>query len=208
MEGPSWDSISLGFRELFRIFVPGAYAFGVARYFTAQPHWLFGTTGGVLGSVFFLGLIAYAFHVHENIWPYKKHFRTHTDKLNAAVALAASLKAEGQHKNFYKYFLESRVPSSLRERIHYFSSFYYMLAELSFLSVMGFLITVGFIVFVRAHPRSDWIVALLLGLAAFFFGRLGYSQWEAIIEQQLVLVRDLEKDLQELGGKWQPRSTS
>jgi hypothetical protein len=205
-ESPGWNSLSLSFRELFRILVPGTFMFFLLRLLSpvAAPAWLSETAAGMLGSVFFLGSLVYALRVHELVWPYSVEFRRLVKNLNDCVAEASNGNKTADQKDLYKYFIESRVPAPLRERIHYFSSFYYMLTSISFLSLLGALGSAAWLF--HSLLRGDSSYARLVALPCFLlvawpFHALAKKQWKSIIDEQCVLVQDLRGSLGELASR-------
>lgn len=134
-----FSELQLGVRELFRIAVPGAY--GGALLYALAPASAFvrflerGTFSQLL-TVFFLGLFGYALRLHERQWPYYLFFESHRNRLNDAIAALIGGQQTTDHVEIYKYFLQTKA-TELRDRVHYFSSFYYMLTELSFFSIIA-----------------------------------------------------------------------
>lgn len=196
------ESIALGFREFFRILVPGAFAFGLVRYFLPelQPGWLYTEASGVIGSVVILGIAAHALQPHSiGIWrlkgipPYSTAWKQQIGRLNGAILAVTRLSKEEDQRDLYKYFLETKAPLSLRERIHYFTSFYYMLEELSFLSVIA-----GVLAFSQGLPTA---VVLVAGAAALVFEYLGIKQLAGTCGEQVILVYDMETVMRELAEK-------
>jgi hypothetical protein len=130
------SELQLGIRELFRILVPGTYVMALLSLFAPESDLVHlaekGTSSLFVASLFF-GLVGYAGRIHERCFPYFLIFEKFRKPLNDAI-IAATGKGQGQDNvDLYKYFLETSS-TSLRDRIHYFSSFYYMLVELSFVS--------------------------------------------------------------------------
>jgi len=130
------SELQLGIRELFRILVPGAYVMFLLSIYAPQNPFVQlaekGTTSLLVASLFF-GLVGYALRVHERCFPYFMVFEEFRKPLNEAIIEVTSRGASRDNIDVYKYFLETS-DSPLRYRIHYFSSFYYMLTELSFIS--------------------------------------------------------------------------
>jgi hypothetical protein len=183
------SELQLGIRELFRIVVPGAY--GVMLLLLLAPDSVPAklarqSTGVGLGASFFLGLLGYALRPHERWAPYFFHFERYRDELNREVAriinypspvaeVAEALDppslSQGDHGAVYKLFLEIKA-TDVKDRIHYFSSFYYMLVELSIISwVAAFWLTAqDSIELARAFGHSHWawlsIVVITVGAAS------------------------------------------
>ena len=157
------SELELGIRELFRIVVPGVY--GTLLIVLLAPEselakFIGKSIGAGLGSSFFLGLFGYALRPHERWAPYFLTFEKHRIKLNdeiirvvaaspavpeVEVALVPIQHQSPDHVALYKVFLECKAVD-VKDRIHYFSSFYYMLVELSFFSwVAAFWVTAAYL---------------------------------------------------------------
>ncbi len=155
--GEKLSELQLGIRELFRILVPGAYVMALLVLFAPQTKIVIlaekGTARLVVASLFF-GLAGYAARIHERSFPYFKVFEKWRNKLNDAI-IATTGRGQGtDNVDVYKYFLET-TGSGLRERIHYFSSFYYMLVELSFISFIAGLYLVDSKLYPIASSRCE-----------------------------------------------------
>jgi hypothetical protein len=184
----SFSDLELGIREIFRIIVPGAY--GVMLVLILAPESaaakFAGKSAGVgIGASFFLGVLGYALRPHERWAPYFFHFENCRVKLNDEItrvirtapavheiesALEPPYKVHenSDHVALYKVFLETKVPEA-KDRIHYFSSFYYMLIELSLFSlVAAFCLTANYcIAFARAtgHRSAAWTAVFMIAFA-------------------------------------------
>jgi hypothetical protein len=132
-EDKAISDLNLGFRELFRILLPGAYAVSLAEWLAPNSRLVTfvdrGTIQGLVAS-FFLGLVGAALVVHETWFPYTVSFEEWRILLNGELGGGSDRVHE------YKYFLETRG-DDIKDRIHYFSSFYYMLVELSLFSAIA-----------------------------------------------------------------------
>lgn len=130
--------LQLGVRELFRILVPGAYALAVV-YLTNPGQQLVllasRSNAAGLGIILLLGLIGYALRIHERWWPYYRVFEAHRRELNTSIRNITGAAEGDDYVDLYKYFLET-AGSEISARVHYFSSFYYMLVELSLISFL------------------------------------------------------------------------
>jgi hypothetical protein len=173
-----FKELELGFRELFRILIPGAYAVSLAQVVAPNASFsqtLLKTTASGLAATFFLGLIGYALRVHERWFPYYRYFEKQRASLNNEIARIAAVSPETDNVDFYKYFLETSA-ESLNDRIHYFSSFYYMLVELSLFSVAAAYVILANFLFTRvsisstAAAAAAWSIALacIIQLVAVF----------------------------------------
>lgn len=139
LEPERLSDLQRGIRELFRIVVPGAFVLALLKLFTEQSRYvtaLFDETLTQIAGVFFAGLFAYALRVHERWWPYFLPFESERTRLNNAIGRVLGVGTDVDHVEVYKYFLETRAPD-LKERVHYFSSFYYMLTELSLIALIA-----------------------------------------------------------------------
>lgn len=173
---PADDSSSsvlqLGVRELFRIFVPGAYAALLLSVLPGLPLVLAKTissTSSQIAVAFFLGLVAYALRPHECWWPYNRVFWKHVNELETEIELIVGKAptADG-HTATYKYLLTTGS-AVVRERVHYFSSFYYMLIALSLFSAfaaMSLFFIPALLLSREFKSGGFWITLSLLGLAS------------------------------------------
>lgn len=135
-EETRFSELQLGVREVFRIIVPGAYL-AALFYFLAPGSDIVSLmnrgTALFVVTVFFLGLFAYALRPHERWWPYFRGFELERDRLNTAIVESIRGDRNIDYVGPYKYFLETEA-THLKDRVHYFSSFYYMLTALSLFS--------------------------------------------------------------------------
>jgi hypothetical protein len=162
-EGRAFQGLNLSFRELFRIFVPGVYAVALLEWLAPKAELTQFVTQRVIDTLvasFFLGLIGAGLQVHEKWYPYTLDFEKWRIKLNK------ELGGGPDQVDRYKYFLETRG-EKIKDRIHYFSSFYYMLVELSLFSFAAAIcLTHSFI----ESLRSDlgfwvWVLRVLIVVA-------------------------------------------
>jgi hypothetical protein len=159
--------LELGIRELFRILVPGAYAVTLAK--VAAPTSAFttlvtGSTASGIAASFFLGLIGYALRPHERWFPFYMHFEKYRHELNSAIASVLGKDVTSDNVDIYKYFLETQA-DDMSDRIHYFSSFYYMLIELALFSwVAAFFVLCNNVwrLTAPAHPNVTRIAVALV----------------------------------------------
>jgi hypothetical protein len=249
------SELTLGIREIFRIIVPGAYAIlliiSLAPGSTLAKFAAASLSNG-LAAAFFIGLAGYALQLHEVCFPYSANFHYWREALNKALG------GGDDHIHEYKYFLETRA-AGIKERIHYFSSFYYMLVEVSLFSGIA---AIGMIVKLLHDVHCvGWLELLLAGATlvqlsllglrnytrvfrrlrvaplgmvllwgllrgaeylshcarisdtasthstiitlfalAYVFERLGAKHWKAVINEQLILVKDKSQEIRELFG--------
>jgi hypothetical protein len=133
-----FKDLELGVRELFRILIPGAYVVSVAELlYPTVPSILALTTSTAAGlsAAFFIGLTGYALRAHERWFPYFFYFEQQRARLNSEIARVTGESPTKDHVGSYKFFLETKT-QGLSDRIHYFTSFYYMLVELSLFSAL------------------------------------------------------------------------
>ena len=155
------SELHLGVRELFRILIPGFYA--VALVESLAPHSdLAGFTSSAIHkgliAALFLGLLAYGLQVHEKWFPFNIGFEQWRLRLNHELGGGSDRVHE------YKYFLETSAPG-IKDRIHYFSSFYYMLIELSLLSAVAALALVLNIVNVLGCLSKLTLLLFVFGIS-------------------------------------------
>ncbi len=196
------ETLGLGLRELFRILVPGLYAALLIRPI-APSDWVREISSDGIGKLAIsiaLGLVLYAARVHKTVPGYRGFFKSELAKLNSEVSKVSG--TERDHTDEYKYFLEARVSSGLRDRIHYFSSFYYMLCAMSLSSLLGTFGYLGVSLYV-AHRICALRVcfwALFMIVAFALFRSLGRETWRKIIAEQVLLVRDKADDIKGVVG--------
>lgn len=195
------EALGLGFRELFRILVPGLYATGLVRLIASPFDRIKEISAdGVekLAISIALGLLLYAARVHEKIPGFRGFFKSELARLNTEISKVTGKNRD--HTYEYKYFLETRVSSSLRDRIHYFSSFYYMLCAMSLSSLLGALGYLGVKLYLR-HRIYDWPVwlwVISMIFALLLFRSLGHKTWQKIIAEQVLLVREKASEIEEI----------
>jgi hypothetical protein len=127
------SQLSLGIREVFRILIPGVYALALIEWLAPYSSVAGSASAAVykeLIAAFFLGVLGYGLRVHEKWFPFNIVFEQWRGRLND------ELGGGQDHVPTYKYFLETSA-LAVKDRIHYFSSFYYMLAELSLFSTVA-----------------------------------------------------------------------
>jgi hypothetical protein len=134
-EDQPFSELQLGIRELFRIVIPGAYGLVLLTLLpgASLPDDLSSSTVRLAVGAFFLGLLGYALRAHESWWPYSPIFWNGVNLLNAAIEREVG---RGEHTALYKYFL-SRGRRDVGHRVHYFSSFYYLLVAISLYSAFA-----------------------------------------------------------------------
>lgn len=165
-----FKELEIGFRELFRIVIPGAYFVSLAQVIATDSEFsklIIQNTASGLAATFFLGLICYALRPHERWFPYFLYFEKQRSALNDEIARITGLSPQTDNVGVYKYFLETEV-AEFSDRIHYFSSFYYMLIELSLLSAAGAYFMMASALFhsvVPLHRRTAVTGVVLISIA-------------------------------------------
>jgi hypothetical protein len=162
-ENKAFQSLNLSFRELFRIFVPGVYAVALLGWLAPKAELTQFVTTGVIDTLvtsFFLGLIGVGLQVHEKWYPYTRDFE------KWRILLNHELGGGPDQVYRYKYILET-LGEGIKDRIHYFSSFYYMLVELSLFSFAAVLFLAHSFI---ESLRSDlgfwiWVLRMLIVVA-------------------------------------------
>jgi hypothetical protein len=173
------SELSIGVRELFRIVVPGAYATLLFEWLTAGKFDQISGEGRTLTRIavsVLVGLIAYGLQVHEKWLPYNVVFEQSRSRLNERIIKIANASNSKDYVGEYKYFLETRAPE-IKERIHYFTSFYYMLDEMSLISAIA-AIALAFMFFCELNPDrplSTHFVLVGIALQLFTLYRDPYS---------------------------------
>jgi len=160
------SELQLGIRELFRILIPGAYLVGLLHLFAPDSAIVRLSEKGtiyLLVVALFLGLVGYALRLHERCFPYFLSFENSRRKLNDVIVMTISDKTQRDNVDVYKYFLETSG-SPIRDRVHYFSSFYYMLVEMSFISVGTSVYLITSRVFAVAALRCGTLAECAVGL--------------------------------------------
>jgi hypothetical protein len=166
--GGALSELQLGIREVFRIAVPGAYLVVLLRYFaptSALSVRSGADTADLLAAAFFLGLLLYALRVHSHWWPFKRVWKREVNALSDAMK--THLGDPDAYRDLYKYFLATSAPE-MRDRIHYFSSFFYMLCELSLVSFAAWVVVVTQLLLGVLSGGDSWmrVVAWTLLVAA------------------------------------------
>lgn len=164
------SELQLGIRELFRIVIPGAYALGLLYLIAPQSEATALVSQGYLSIstyIFFIGLTGYALRINQKWWPFVGVFVRGIDRLDKAIRASAPATMENEegestdpYVHAYKYFLQTKAPE-MRDRVHYFTSFYYMLTELSLFSFLGAV----FLLFYHLRPGPQAGGSHLLSVA-------------------------------------------
>ena len=84
-----FKELELGFRELFRILIPGAFVVSLAQalFPCAQfTQTITKSTASGLAATFFCGLVGYALRAHERWFPYFLQFEKKRAELNTEIA--------------------------------------------------------------------------------------------------------------------------
>jgi len=206
------STFAIGFRELFRILVPGLL---VLTFFRLEfSNWL-SIYANVISFAdfiiiaFFIGLIVYILQPYRHVWPWCKAFHYHIGRLADEVRIALGSTAPSFSKDFdseYKCFLESTLDRSFVERVHYFTSFYYLLVQISVLLFLFALVDVS-LIFPRSSLYVHYSLSALLYLAgAWFFHRYSSQQLARIINEQIIMVRLKRNNLQSIQKELESRN--
>ena len=187
------SSITIGIRELFRIIVPGLM---VAGYVKAEFSSLLSPWDGTASFVyililsFFVGLIVYALQVHRWCWPWHNMFNQQIKRLGNEVGVALggapSLMGEVYHAE-YKHFLETKVDRYFTERVHYFTSFYYLLAEIS--QLFALFAGIEFVLLIVTRTPLHLLGTLLCIGGVFLFHRFAKFVLRKTIDEQIMMVK-------------------
>ena len=215
MDIAQFAPFELGFRELYRIAIPGYVSLALATTVFPDLNSLDLITKIIVG--FFLGLVTYSVRISRNIPPYCRSFKKQTERLQDTIADCCDFGARStlelrKSKAIYSHFLERFIKPDLRERIHYFTSFYYMFTDVSFILVIysGLNLVLWlcsnlipsdyfqFFSFIDADISISHIFLIpkfiLPVPLAISCGLGGYHIYRGIIDEQIVLVREQFKD--------------
>ena len=215
MDEAKFGPFELGFRELYRIAIPGYVSLALATMVFPDLNSLDLITKVIVG--FFLGLITYSLRISRKIPPYRCFFNKQTTRLQKAIVDCCDFDTEckftlRKSKAVYSHFLQRFVEPNLRERIHYFTSFYYMFTDVSFILFFYSVVNL-FLWLCNNYIPSDCLEffsnidiqfsisyislipkVILLVLFAIPCGWGGYHIYKGIIDEQIVLVRQQFKD--------------
>lgn len=215
MDKAQLGPFELGFRELYRIAIPGYVSLALATMVFPDLNLFDLITKVIVG--FFLGLITYSMRISRRIPIYRRFFGKQTKKLQNEIVNCCDFDTRcelrlKESKAIYSHFLERFVGPNLRERIHYFTSFYYMFTDVSFIllfySVLNPVLWLcnNFIPsdYLRFFSLIDGQISVsytflvpkvfLLVASAFLCGWGGYHIYRGIIDEQIVLVREQFED--------------
>jgi hypothetical protein len=187
------SSLTIGFRELFRIIVPGLLGVTFIRFEFGD--WNFVKSldvsfGYLLIVAFTIGLILYVIQPYKWVPSWQREIRKLSNEVkNALGDNTVNFSGDLDHNAEYKYFLETDVERAFVERVHYFTSFYYLLIQIFVLFIV-FTITS----LVLAFFRNDLLIAYILATIAYLGGAIIFyksssSQLRRIIDEQVVMVR-------------------
>ena len=186
------SSFTIGIRELFRIIIPGLL---VVTFLRLEVPCLLAPSGYELPFgfflviAFFIGLVVYILQLYRFCPPWSKIYRKQLSRLDREVRIAmggASPLLTTDYDAEYKYFLELKTDRSFVERIHYFTSFYYLLAEISQLLFVFSLVEIYFV-----FSRSLLYLIGVISFLALSYLSYKYSayQFEKTINEQLMVVK-------------------
>jgi len=209
------EPLQIGFREFYRIIIPGALSLVLIISVVPQLNNLDWIMKAALS--FFLGLVTYSTHVTrrqimvcgQNLNVFSRQFFKQIgfliEDLNSVCNLSQG--KEYHHRTVWKYFLEKHVDPSLRERIHYFTSFYYMFMDSSvvLLAYLAFnaLLQVSSLFSINIIPRQLSVYGtgitisydllpykIVLSIVIFsLFTTGGYKTLREIISEERLLIR-------------------
>ena len=187
------SSITIGIREFFRILVPGLMAVAYVR--VEFPSFLLlwdGTASFVYILIlsFFVGLVVYVSQAYQRFWPWRNVYHQNIGRLSREVGVALGgtppLLSDVYHAE-YKYFLETRVDRNFTERVHYFTSFYYLLAEIS--QLFALFAGIEFVLVTVTRTPIHLVGALLCIGSAILFHKFAKSQFRKTIDEQIMMVK-------------------
>lgn len=186
------STFTIGIRELFRILVPGLL---FVIFLRLEFPWLLAPSGYELPLgyflviAFFIGLVVYILQLYRFCPPWSKVYRKQLGRLDREVRIAmggASPLLTTDYDAEYKYFLELKTDRSFVERIHYFTSFYYLLAEISQLLFVFSLVEIYFI-FSQSLLHLIGVISFLA--LSYLSYKYSAYQFEKTINEQIMLVK-------------------
>jgi uncharacterized membrane protein (DUF485 family) len=209
MERPI-SGITVGVRELFRILVPGLIivAYLKGEFPLVVSAWS-DTWEYILILALFSGLCVYASRGYRWLPPWRRAYRFQINRLGDEVKAALGGMPPIHAKDYaseYKHFLEIKADRSFAERIHYFTSFYYLIAEVSELLAVFMLVELAaFVVtwlsrpltslsvtelgLVVRTPMHHLVYALLFAGGVWLFHRFGEKQFKSTIDEEIITVK-------------------
>jgi hypothetical protein len=112
MSVKTFDELSLGIREIFRIVVPGGYTllllFWLAPSSAASAGLEKASTLAQIAVAVLIGLAAYGLQVHEKWFPYSLIFKDTRARLNEEIKKVAASADPTDHVHEYKYLTQVR----------------------------------------------------------------------------------------------------
>lgn len=191
------STFTIGIRELFRILIPGLLVITFLRLEVPCLLAPFGyelPLGYFLVIAFFIGLVVYILQpyilqCYRLRLPWSRVHRKQLSKLVREVRIAmggASPLLTTDYGAEYKYFLELKTDRSFVERIHYFTSFYYLLSEISQLLFVFSLVEIYF-VFSRSLLHLIGVISFLA--LSYLSYKYSAYQFEKTINEQIMVVK-------------------
>ena len=101
-----FKELELGFRELFRILIPGAFVVTLAQFVAPKAPITQAMTASAasgLATTFFCGLACYALRIHERWFPFFLQFENKRAALNEEIARITARKSAKDNVDIYKY---------------------------------------------------------------------------------------------------------
>lgn len=201
------SSIAIGIRELFRIIIPGLLVVGYmsVEFPVLLSAWIgAGSIWYTLILGFVIGLIVYALQLYKWCWPWSRAHRKQINRLSREVKVALGGVLPSITKDYraeYKQFLNTEADRSFAERVYYYTSFYYLLVEISQLFLLFALVEIALTIF--TFPRFPatlpfeitgtylWhLVGLALSIGGItLFHNFAKSQLAHSIDEQVMMVR-------------------
>jgi len=186
------STFTIGIRELFRILVPGLLFVTFLRLEFPDllaPYGYELPLGYLLTIAFFIGLIVYIIQLYRFLPPWSTVYHKQLGRLDQEVKIAlggVEPLLTNDYNAEYKYFLELRTDRSFVERVHYFTSFYYLLVQISQLLVIFTLVEI-YLIFARSLLHL--IAAILFLIGAFIFHKYSAFQFGTTINEQIMTVK-------------------
>jgi len=133
-----------GFREIFRVMVPGVWFVIVFSPTVSKPIWALLAKAGVnfpsgldnmklIAAVWVTGFLWFSLQIPKRTKSYRR-FVSHLRKFMMELRNTGKVLVD---KPVYDYYLATLLPATATVRVHYFASMYYMLMDVAAISFVA-----------------------------------------------------------------------
>jgi hypothetical protein len=174
------DFYSFGFREVFRIMIPGLWIIIIFSNKISKPIWDFLSkfdinypqnidTFLLLSVTWIIGFIWFSIQLSKKL----KCYKAYVLQLRNFMMELRDLKNEVEliDKPVYQYYLANVLSPASRVRIHYFASLYYMLMDISIITflviILNLIILIINLIFwgnFFTYSINETIIFVILGM--------------------------------------------